>query len=880
MIRFIIQQLICLIIGATLSPCGEDNTAEVVEGRRVNTFTCTGLANGQQVDWTVLYNQTPSSVASCPAGSTSSTKCTRGDLGAIFTASRVSGTESRVVADPTVLNKKKYVQYGTLKCADQNSNGASCQMDYIVPVGGTCSIQTGTGSSQFQLDGKCNLNAGAKSSRKRFKCVWLRSGDGDPWQQNVVLNENNYQSECKLTSDIPTDPGVYTYRVQLFPGLSTVTAGTVQIAKPEAPTLSGCGGEDYVRENTNVTCTCSTNAIGQPQGRLQWVKIGDSSVKKEGSYGASSLTVSLMLVRLDHQSTQFLCILDWATDILGTTVKFNVGYPPTKVFCGINGQQNDLTVNEYQSVRFCCQKDDGRPDPSLSLVKKDNNTVLLTNTSLLIHVVVSRCEDSGQYQCTAENGMGPKVTSTSRSFVVKCSPRGPQDLGDVNFINDPVSTTFDVTAYPAPTQVTFTFLGPTGNSTQPSAADESQIQLAGSCQAIAGGAIYLFTCTVTVNITSETTAGVYEVKVTNSRGNGLFRLKVLYKGGRNSKDRDNSSNDNSSNDNSSNDNDNSSNDNSSNDNSDDGREGKLAAMVGGITGGVAIVIIVALVIVIVKNRCDPLYAIPRLSGRNEEDHTYTELGHFQQTTPPDRPTFLYFTINYGHSDQNVSEHQVVLFFRCSSFNGRPDPTLSLVKKDNDTVLLTETSFLYHTVVSRCEDSGLYQCTAENGVGPNVTGNPQSLFVQCSPRGPQDLGDVHFINEPVSTTFDVTAYPAPTQVTFTFLGPVTNGVLSWGSSCPWEVGGGGGVPPEVFFYYSTACVRPTGNSTQPSAVDKSQIQLAGGCQAIAGGAIYLFTCMVTVNNVTSETAAGVYQVNVTNSQGDGQFHLKVLYKGKT
>ncbi|KAL8596202.1 hypothetical protein ACOMHN_021242 [Nucella lapillus] len=515
-LRDFVLLLLCGILGnafgATLSPCGEDNTAEIVEGRRVNTFTCTGLANGQQVDWTVLYNQTPSSAASCPAGSTSSTHCTMGDLGATFTASRVSGTESRVVVDPTVLNKKEYVQYGTLKCANQNSNGDSCQMDYIVPVGGTCSIQTGTGPSQFRLDGKCNLNAGAKSSRKRFKCVWLRSGDGDPWQQNVVLNENNYQSECKLTNDIPTDPGVYTYRVQLFPGLSTVTAGTVQIAKPEAPTLSGCGGEGYVRENTNVTCTCSTNAIGQPQGRLQWVKIGDSSVKKEGSYGASSLTVSLMLVRLDHQSTQFRCNLDWETEILGTTVKFNVGYPPKKVFCGINRQQNDVIVNEYQSVRFRCQKDDGRPDPSLSLVKKDNNTVLLTNTSLLIHVVVSRCEDSGQYQCTADNGMGPK------------------DLGDVNFINDPVSTTFDVTAYPAPTQVTFTFLGPTGNSTQPSAADESQIQLAGSCQAIAGGAIYLFTCTVTVNkLTSETAAGVYEVKVTNSRGNGLFRLKVLYK---------------------------------------------------------------------------------------------------------------------------------------------------------------------------------------------------------------------------------------------------------------------------------------------------------------------------------------------------------------
>ncbi|KAL8587179.1 hypothetical protein ACOMHN_013266 [Nucella lapillus] len=208
----------------------------------------------------------------------------------------------------------------------------------------------------------------------------------------------------------------------------------------------------------------------------------------------------------------------------------------------------------------------------------------------------------------------------------------------------------------------------------------------------------------------------------------------------------------------------------------------------------------------------------------------------------DPPSFVRININYGDSDQNVSEHQVARF-RCKSIGGQPYPTVSLVKKDNDTVLLTYRRRLFHTMVSRCEDSGQYQCTAENGVGPIVTSNLRSLFVQCSPRGPQDLGDVHFINAPLSTTFDVTAYPAPTQVTFTFLGP-------------------------------------TGNSTQPSAVDESQIQLAGDCQAKAGGAIYLFTCTVTVTSVTSETAAGVYQVNVTNSQGDGQFRLQVLYKAAT
>ena len=113
----------------TLSPCGSDNTAEVVQGKTDNTFTCSGLGSGQQVVWTLLYQTFSFSAGSCPAVS-SGGSCAGGELGDAFTPSRTSSTESTLTVDATRLNNVVVIQLGTLKCAD-TSNEASCQTDYV-----------------------------------------------------------------------------------------------------------------------------------------------------------------------------------------------------------------------------------------------------------------------------------------------------------------------------------------------------------------------------------------------------------------------------------------------------------------------------------------------------------------------------------------------------------------------------------------------------------------------------------------------------------------------------------------------------------------------------------------------------------------------------
>ena len=98
------------------------------------------------------------------------------------------------------------------------------------------------------------------------------------------------------------------------------------------------------------------------------------------------------------------------------------------------------------------------------------------------------------------------------------SPRGDEDVGEVTFHADPASVRFDVTAFPTPTEVTFTFLGSDG------------IRLEGVC-GLHKAVVFRSTCFVIVsNVTTHRAAGFYRVTVTNTQGRAHFRLQVKYKG--------------------------------------------------------------------------------------------------------------------------------------------------------------------------------------------------------------------------------------------------------------------------------------------------------------------------------------------------------------
>ena len=101
--------------------------------------------------------------------------------------------------------------------------------------------------------------------------------------------------------------------------------------------------------------------------------------------------------------------------------------------------------------------------------------------------------------------------------------------------------------------------------------------------------------------------------------------------------------------------------------------------------------------------------------------------------------------------------------------------------------------------------------------------------------------VNFLNRSVSVPFDVTAYPVPNSLTFAFLGASAANV----------------------------CTPQT---------DYHGITLTGSCRQ-KGDTLYISTCTVTVDNMTSSAAAGFYQVTVANGQGQALFTVQIKYNGQ-
>ncbi|KAK7485517.1 hypothetical protein BaRGS_00023205, partial [Batillaria attramentaria] len=185
-------------------------------------------------------------------------------------------------------------------------------------------------------------------------------------------------------------------------------------------------------------------------------------------------------------------------------------------------------------------------------------------------------------------------------------------------------------------------------------------------------------------------------------------------------------------------------------------------------------------------------------------------------------------------------------------DGRPTPDMTLVKKETGSrvhyvkggVLVVEDrdSWLNYTITSaQCSNTGTYTCTTRNdvGTGPETSG---AIFVNCKPRSPSpppvDVPSVNYVNQSVHLTFNLWALPVPDRYEILYLGPFRN----------------------------DTAVRRSG--------------IAFDVQCIVTGELYNISCDVTVVNVTDDTAAGFYQLNVTNTHGDEQLVFQVKYNGHT
>ena len=64
---------------------------------------------------------------------------------------------------------------------------------------------------------------------------------------------------------------------------------------------------------------CTTGSVGQPQGRLKWVKVADGSQISVGGYGSTTLQMTQQTLTLNDHDVKFRCDVDWVEDVTGQT---------------------------------------------------------------------------------------------------------------------------------------------------------------------------------------------------------------------------------------------------------------------------------------------------------------------------------------------------------------------------------------------------------------------------------------------------------------------------------------------------------------------------------------------------------------------------------
>ena len=95
--------------------------------------------------------------------------------------------------------------------------------------------------------------------------------------------------------------------------------------RPSAPTITTCSPNGTVPANTAVSCTCTTGSVGQPQGRLKWVKVTNGRQITVGGYGSTTLQMTPQTLTLSDHDVKFRCDVDWVEDVTGQSFRASVG---------------------------------------------------------------------------------------------------------------------------------------------------------------------------------------------------------------------------------------------------------------------------------------------------------------------------------------------------------------------------------------------------------------------------------------------------------------------------------------------------------------------------------------------------------------------------
>ncbi|KAL8560666.1 hypothetical protein ACOMHN_053326 [Nucella lapillus] len=236
-----------------------------------------------------------------------------------FTLTANSATSSSLTTSRTA---RKSSQSGAVYQCVANYIFKKCGLHVIVPavVSQPTTPVINRQDSGYTLTVSVNITR-VYSSRGLYSCAGQLGSSSQPG--TLVLSPNasdtsntaDRSGRCDITISMPATSGTYSCSVSVNPGNTQTSCGSFTITRPSPPTIS-CPS-DFIPENTPLTCTCNTNNIGQPGGRLRWYTGTGSDVSTEvvsASYDVPTLEMTRPVTRADH-GRKFRCVNNWMVKV-------------------------------------------------------------------------------------------------------------------------------------------------------------------------------------------------------------------------------------------------------------------------------------------------------------------------------------------------------------------------------------------------------------------------------------------------------------------------------------------------------------------------------------------------------------------------------------
>ncbi|XP_025102194.1 uncharacterized protein LOC112568893 isoform X2 [Pomacea canaliculata] len=403
------------------SSCGTtDSYLEVQEGKKDNTFTCTGLSANDIVTWNLrendIFSTNPDLGYCLPRLSNGSFPPCEMPYYPYFKPSRLSDDAGIMIVNSSSSSASTFFDRGRIVCSILRSTSAGCRLDYIYSAENiSCTVQF---SNDFwSMLGQCDIKK-TRSSQKRYRCEWIQTKES-PREEILIANTSmtvapsvgNYVTGwCNITSYLPP-VGQYTYSVTLVPGEVTINAsfvGNNKIVRPSSKPIHNC--PQYIPEGDNLSCTCTLSDLGSPPGVLQWNTTGSAELR-------------LTSVQAGNTGTH-TCQLWWNNTVVQSVeYNFTVTYGPKTVTAVVLSSQ-PFDTNGLQDIGLNCSVSGSNPPSTISWIRSDNKRVLC-NTQLCTLTPRPPDDDGLKIECLATNPVTNRTNSSSVTLALNYPPTSP-----------------------------------------------------------------------------------------------------------------------------------------------------------------------------------------------------------------------------------------------------------------------------------------------------------------------------------------------------------------------------------------------------------------------------------------------------------------------